>query len=113
MFLAVADRAEEAIAQVKLGRPLNSLSVLSHGFASVSFAVLDRLEAAESAASQAFELQPDSRFEDVERRLSSGRSVSSGSTPRRTVVNVSFGVKWWLARHVGGAQRTHRRGRTR
>src|SRR5215469_7343432 len=62
MFLATADIADEAIAQVDLGRQLDPLSVLSHGFAAISFGMLGRLEAAESAARQAIELQPDSLF---------------------------------------------------
>jgi tetratricopeptide (TPR) repeat protein len=59
MFLATAGQAEKAIAQADLGRQLDPLSPLSHAFAATSFAILGRLEAAEPAARQAIELQPD------------------------------------------------------
>jgi len=60
MFLATAGDTDRAIAQVDLGKRLDPLSPLSHTFASISFGLLGRLEAAESAARQALELQPDS-----------------------------------------------------
>ena len=59
MFLAVSDRTEEAIAQAELGRQLDPLAPLSNTFAGVSYAIVGRLEAAESAARQAIELQSD------------------------------------------------------
>jgi len=59
LLLALAGQAEKAVAQAELGRQLDPLSPLPHAFAATAFAVLDRLEAAESAARQAIELQPD------------------------------------------------------
>jgi adenylate cyclase len=62
LFLAVAGHAETAIAQIDLGRQLDPLSPLSHTLAATAFTILGRLEAAETAARQAIELQPDSVF---------------------------------------------------
>jgi TolB-like protein/Tfp pilus assembly protein PilF len=59
IFLAIAGQAEEAIAQADLGRQLDSLGPLSNTFAGVTHAIVGRVEAAESAARQAIELQPD------------------------------------------------------
>jgi TolB-like protein/DNA-binding winged helix-turn-helix (wHTH) protein len=59
LFLALAGQAEKAIAQADLGRQLDPLSPLPHAFAATSFAIVGRLEAAESAARQAIEMQPD------------------------------------------------------
>src|SRR5215469_15915992 len=57
--LALTGQAEKAIAQADLARQLDPLSPLVHASAATSFAILGWLEAAESAARQAFELQPD------------------------------------------------------
>jgi TolB-like protein/Tfp pilus assembly protein PilF len=62
IFLAMADVVDEAIAEIELGRQLDPLSVLSHGFASESYSMLGRHEAAESASRTALELQPDSLY---------------------------------------------------
>jgi Tfp pilus assembly protein PilF len=59
MFLALAGSTEEAIAQAELGRQLDPLAPFSNTFAAVVFALLGRLEAGESAARQAIELQSD------------------------------------------------------
>ena len=59
LFLATAGEAERAVAQAELGRRLDPLSPLIHSFTATSFTILGRLEAAESAARQAIELQPD------------------------------------------------------
>ncbi len=59
LFLALTGQAEKAIAQADLARQLDPLSPLPHAFAATSFAILGRLAAAESAARQAIELQPD------------------------------------------------------
>ena len=59
MFLAAVGKEDESIAQVELGRQLDPLAPFSHTFAAVVFAIFGRLEAAESIARQAFELQPD------------------------------------------------------
>jgi tetratricopeptide (TPR) repeat protein len=58
-FLALTGQADKAIALAGLARQLDPLSPLAHASAATSFAVLGRLDAAESAARQAFELQPD------------------------------------------------------
>jgi tetratricopeptide (TPR) repeat protein len=55
----LAGQAEKTIAEADLGRQLDPLSPIPHAFAATSFAILGRLEAAESAARQAIELQPD------------------------------------------------------
>lgn len=59
LFLALAGQAEKAIAEADLGRQLDPLSPIPHAFAATSFTILGRLEAAESAARKAIELQPD------------------------------------------------------
>jgi TolB-like protein/DNA-binding winged helix-turn-helix (wHTH) protein/Tfp pilus assembly protein PilF len=59
LFLATAGDADRAIAHLDLGRQLDPLSFFVHSFAAISLLILGRLEAAESAARQAFELQPD------------------------------------------------------
>jgi TolB-like protein/Tfp pilus assembly protein PilF len=59
MFLATAGKADEAIAQAELGRRLDPLGPLSNTFAGVSYSLVGRPEAAESAARQAIELQSD------------------------------------------------------
>jgi tetratricopeptide (TPR) repeat protein len=59
MFLATAGRVEKAISQADLGRQLDPFSPFSHTYAAVSFEILGRFEAAESAARQAVELQSD------------------------------------------------------
>jgi TolB-like protein/DNA-binding winged helix-turn-helix (wHTH) protein/Tfp pilus assembly protein PilF len=59
MFLATAGQADKAIAQADLGRQLDPLSPFPHTYAAMTFAILGRLEAAESAARHAIELQPD------------------------------------------------------
>jgi TolB-like protein/Tfp pilus assembly protein PilF len=59
MFLAVAGKTEEAIAQADLGRQLDPLAPVSHTFAAVTHAVVGRLEVAEAVARQALELQPN------------------------------------------------------
>jgi len=59
MFLAMSGRTEEAIAQVELGRQLDPLAPVSNTFAAVVFALVGRLEAGESAARHAIELQSD------------------------------------------------------
>jgi len=60
LFLAMVGDANRAISQIDLGRQLDPLSPLSHTFAADSLGLLERFEAAESAARQALELQPDS-----------------------------------------------------
>jgi serine/threonine-protein kinase len=60
LFLAMVGDADRAIAQIDLGRQLDPLSPLSHTFAATSLTILGRLEAAETVARQAIELQPDS-----------------------------------------------------
>jgi TolB-like protein/Tfp pilus assembly protein PilF len=57
--LALTGQAEQAVAQADLARQLDPLSPLAHASAATSFAILGCLEAAESAARRAFELQPD------------------------------------------------------
>jgi TolB-like protein/DNA-binding winged helix-turn-helix (wHTH) protein/Tfp pilus assembly protein PilF len=60
MFLATAGQVEKAIAQVELGTQLDPLWPFIHSFTATAFTILGRLEAAETAARQAIELQPDS-----------------------------------------------------
>jgi Flp pilus assembly protein TadD len=60
MFLANSGQVEKAIAQVELGTQLDPLWPFIHSFAATAFTILGRLEAAETAARQAIELQPDS-----------------------------------------------------
>src|SRR5262249_8259283 len=50
IFLALAGSTEKAIAQAELGRQLDPLGPLPNTFAAVVFALVGRLEAAESAA---------------------------------------------------------------
>jgi serine/threonine-protein kinase len=57
--LALAGKGDEAIAQAELGRQIDPLAPFAHAQAAVAFAVLGRLELAESAARQAIELQSD------------------------------------------------------
>jgi tetratricopeptide (TPR) repeat protein len=59
LFLAVARKADEAVTQADLGRQLDPLSPFAHAMAAVAYKILGRLEAAESAARHAMELQAD------------------------------------------------------
>jgi TolB-like protein/Tfp pilus assembly protein PilF len=59
LFLAVAGKADEAVAQADLGSQLDPLSPLPRSMAAVAYKILGRLEAAESAARQALDLQAD------------------------------------------------------
>jgi len=59
LFLATAGKADEAVAQAELGRQLDPLSLFAHSMAAVAYKILGRLEAAESAARRALELQAD------------------------------------------------------
>ena len=59
MFLATAGNADEGVAQADLGRQLDPFSPFAHLMAAVAYKILGRLEAAESAARRAMELQAD------------------------------------------------------
>src|SRR5262249_9489035 len=58
-FLATAGHFEAAVTQADLGRKLDPFSPFAHAFAANSLAIAGRLEAAESAARLANELQAD------------------------------------------------------
>jgi pentatricopeptide repeat protein len=59
LFLAAEGRTEAAVAQTTLARRLDPLSPIVHGHASTTLNALGRFDAAEHAAQQALELQPD------------------------------------------------------
>jgi pentatricopeptide repeat protein len=59
LFLAADGRAEPAVAQTTLACRLDPLSPMTHGLAAAMLNALGRFDAAEHAAQQALELQPD------------------------------------------------------
>jgi eukaryotic-like serine/threonine-protein kinase len=62
LFLATDRRTEEAVERVTLACQMDPLSALIHGLAASTLYSLARYEAAERAAHQALELQPDHLF---------------------------------------------------